>query len=398
MQDDPLKGDRGEGASLRHALAFRAAADRNAALMRLQEHLKEHPSDDLVASLIVQAYGWSGHDQEAARALNTMLAPAGRDVLAGLEACLPGAMGMQGASVSTRYICFPNSMVQNLGFWSHTVTDRTGSARRVITKIMHEDHLGAEVTFYERIYPSHKGAAWLAPAPLAIERPEGTPIVLLTLEHIEGAVADPGSMGSTEISALVNAYSSLGSVPIRSVAEVLPPPVTENGLSHGYLAKAMHAFHTPEGTRTTLAWVRSVVSSRGYRPEVITAVGDAIEHWTSRNMHACIDPSFHYAFLHGDMHRHNVLLTGDRMVLIDWSRCTTGPKGLDLAVLLRRIGHQRVMDLAIRHGVIDGKDMISAALLSWALIIVSLELDLPPIKTEPLNHVFLPAADLICST
>jgi len=57
-------------------------------------------------------------------------------------------------------------------------------------------------------------------------------------------------------------------------------------------------------------------------------------------------------------------------MLVDWARCTIGPRGADLAVLFRRYGYTHVRDLAVEHGIIPKDDMVADGLIATSLVLV----------------------------
>lgn len=387
-----LRSPRPHDAHLRFALELRAMPDQDAVRRTLKHHTDHHPSDKLARVLHIQALGWAGRTTDAEQALFELLGADNSPVLDHLQKRILDRGGRPNDTVRSEYICFPASMVQNLGFWTHRISSPDGRVREAITKVMHKDHCGRETAFYARIRDRHPALAMISPEPIDLTTVDACDIVLLTMERFHGNVADPDAMDQEAVSYFVREYAALAAIPHAAIAHEFTDKVTENGLSHGYLASSLHLVHTPHGFEQTVEWTSRTVAARGYRADVIDRVQRAMEHLVRCNFATHVHPAEHYALLHGDMHRHNVLVLPTRTVLIDWARCTTGPRGIDLAVLFRRYGYQRVCELLQE---ICALDEVSDVLLAWALIIVSLELDLPGIKSEPSEHLFIPAASAI---
>lgn len=387
-----LHAERPHDAHLRYALLLRAMPDQEAVQQTLKHLAERHPNDPLIPLLLIQARGWAGQVALAEQELNMLLGKENGPVLEQVQRRILLANGAPGDPITSHYTCFPASMVQNLGFWIHQLSNPSGAPRELITKIMHRDHCGREVDFYSRIRPAHPALDHISPAPIDVTVVEHCGVVLLTLERVAGQILDPGAMDAGAIAAFVQDYAPIASITYGAVTDLLQDRTTENGLSHGYLASALHLVHTRAGFEQTVEWTRKTVAERGYRTDVVDLVIRAMDHLVRINFHAAVVPEQHYALLHGDMHRHNVLSSLDRTVLIDWARCTTGPRGIDLAVLFRRFGHQRVHTLMESIMAIDP---VTEVLIAWALIIVSLELDLQGIKDEPPAHLFTPAATAV---
>ncbi|TXI81273.1 MAG: aminoglycoside phosphotransferase family protein [Flavobacteriales bacterium] len=389
-----LRAERGPDAYLRLPLAVRAMPDQDGVLNELAAYLTRFPVDELARILYIQGLGRAGKTQHAEEQVQKVLGRNDGNVLERLQQRLLDGQGLKGGRIRSEYACFPDSMIQNLGFWSHRITAPGGGVVEAITKIMHQDHCGREVAFYSRIRRAFPKLATISPDPLDLW--QVTPnMVLLTMERVPGRSADSGSMSTDEVSAFVRNYQAIAEIPFGAVAGEIGERNTENGLSHGYLASALHMVHTPAGFTQTMEWTIRTVTERGYSQPVVDAVVQAMEHLMEHAFHTRVQPERHYSLLHGDMHRHNVLMSEERTVLIDWARCTTGPRGIDLVVLFRRFGYQRVQNMV--QPLLPRHEPVPNILLAWAHILVSLELDLPGIKMEPEEHVFLPASKTILS-
>ncbi|MBZ0204736.1 MAG: aminoglycoside phosphotransferase family protein [Flavobacteriales bacterium] len=144
-----------------------------------------------------------------------------------------------------------------------------------------------------------------------------------------------------------------------------------------------------------MAWIVDAVSTRGYKKEVVEAVRSIAKTLLHHRFNTMVQPSLHYAFLHGDLHRFNVLSSTHGPVFIDWARCTIGPKQIDLATLLRRHGFRGTTELLQEIGEWQQLDPVNKVLFALALVVVSLMIDIPAIKNEPSEHLFIPAAKCI---
>lgn len=387
----PLSEDRDPRAYLESAMKLRAWPDRGAVIRMLQERTEREPDNAFARLLLIQAWGWSNDLDAAWIQLNGMLGGRGVEVLNELEKGILEHFEGSSKRITSEYVCYPASMLQNLGFIVHRI-DSTEGTWNVITKVMHHVHCGQEVAFYELVRPKAKDLTTVSPDLIQIMRPEDTELVLLSLERVPGDIADPSRMNAKDIGHFFDLYRAISDQALEGLPLRPGQNTTENGFSHGYLASAMHGFHTLEGVRSTIAWATSAVLNHAYDRTVVEAVTSISNLLDQKAIHTLVEPTDHYGLLHGDMHRHNVLMAPERTTLIDWSRCTIGPKGIDLAVLFRRFGHDRVIELAMKHGIVPANDQVSVALFSWSLVLVSLQLDLDGIKQESPEHLFLPAA------
>ncbi len=392
--EEQLDADTSPGASLRLALELRAAPDRTRVLHALRKRVLARPDDVTARILLIQVYSWMKGPEASNTHLKALLARTGSNVLRSVQSRILAAEGGRNCNITSRHVCFPESTIQNIGFWFHQLTGPHGT-KEVITKIMHVDHVGTELLFYSTIRSAHPSLPQMSPGFIDLMQLEDLPVVLLTIERAAGTILDPTTLSADQVDELVLAYRNISDIPHGAVARHFGPPVTSNGLSHGYLASALHGVHTPDGFYATTTWLREAVIGKGYLDRSAQAVLACIDHIERISLHEQVVPDLHYAFLHGDLHRQNVLWDQGHTALLDWARCTTGPRGIDLVVLLRRFGHARLMELAARHEVIAKHDHIAQALFAYAMIIVSVEIDLPAIKNEAPEHLFVPAAQQV---
>lgn len=394
---DPEVDSGGPGFSasalLHRALTLRARTDRELVLNELAALVGRFPDDQVARVLYIQALGWSDRRAKALEQLGELLNGEGESSLENIQQLTLERLCMPDARIDSEYICFPGSMVQNLGFWIHRVHGQKEFVE-AITKVMHVGHCGQEITFYEHLRPLASGLARLSPEPLHVIRSDQHPVVMLTMRKVGGEAADPDVMN---VARFHEEYRDLAQIPYEMVRTHFGAKHTENGFSHGYLASSLHEMDTADGCSASVEWVRRAVSDRQYPAAVVRSVLEAAQFIERSGLHNLIDPQEHYSMLHGDMHRHNVLISNGRNTLLDWARCTTGPRGIDLAVLFRRFGHRRVLREAEEHVILAPGDTIPQVLLSWALIVVSLQIDLQGIKTEPPDHLFMPASKMIAT-
>lgn len=392
--EELLDADTGPGSSLRLALTLRALPDRKGIVQTLQERLLSRPDDVTARILLIQVFSWMGETETSNTHLTALLNRRGSDVLRSVQAKILATVGGENKTITSRHVCFPESTIQNIGFWFHQITGSQGT-KEVITKIMHVDHVGTEPLFYNTLQPAFPGLSRLSPGFIDLMHLEDLPVDLLTIERVTGSILDPVSLNTDQVDDLVADYRSISDISHTQVAHHFSPSITANGFSHGYLAAALHCVHTPDGFSDTTSWLRGAVLERGYSTRSVQAVLACIAHLERIALNDHVLPDLHYTLLHGDLHRHNVLWDQGQLTLLDWARCTTGPRGIDLVVLLRRFGHARLMDLALRHQVIAKNDNIAQALFAYAMIIVSIELDLSAIKNEAPEHLFIPASQQV---
>ncbi len=353
-----------------------------------------HSYSSLIGQLLVQLHTWLGDLSSAEAMLRSMLKAEPEMDLEHIEAAIRRHIGDPSARISSTYMGFPNAAKQSLGFYRHDALGANG-AKRYITKFSTASTMGQEPAFYELIRPTSPQLQSASPVPVLVHCSKQSSLCMLTMEHIAGDAPEIASMDTTALMDMVVTYQALADLPSGPVMPIFSERRTMLEFNHGYLASGMHKIHLPADFKLLKEWVVAAVSERGYQAEVVRSVVGAVETLELQRFHAKVDPDLHYGFLHGDLHRHNVLSTRHGVVFIDWARCTVGPKQIDLATLLRRHGFSPTIALLRQANVWDRMDGVNKTLFALAMIVVSLMIDLPAIKTEAPDHVFLPAARCI---
>lgn len=377
-------------------IGLRAASDRSRAVGYLEQRVLDHPGDHAAFMLLVQLLTWLDRKDEAETLLDRWLREKARFNLADLTTRIAACLNARPDEIHASYVSYPRSTLQNLGFWRHRRKDGKQSGS-MLTKIAHEEHVGNEPVFYRTIVEANPELQSITPKCCAVTALPEVGLALITLEEINGSIVDTASLTVQETAALVDAYRAVARVPPSSVSGILNGPEQELGFSHGFLVSAMKNLDRRENLQRVDQWLRSALIERRYSPQISNEVIVALDALRECAFHERIDRDRHFGFLHGDLHRDNVIAGRDGPVFLDWARCAIGPKGIDLAVLLRRQGYRSVVHHATRSEVIDGNDRVSIALLAFALILVSVQIDLEAIRNEPPEHLFLPACEAIRS-
>ncbi len=389
-----LEGRKGPVDALELALFLRGLPQPEVAIAFLRERMDQGPDDPIAGLLLIQLLCWAGRSSEAEGILDELLAHAGDDVKERMMRGIIAAMGADQRHLGSRYIGSSGAGLQNLGFFEHRFAGPAGE-RVLITKMMLDEQSGNEVLYYTRIAPMFEADERFSPPFIAHVRCHRLPIVLLTMEKVRGEVPDIAGMDDRALDGLVARYAPVAFLPPGRIVPVMTPLPFAFGLSHGYLVQSFQWMHDGACAGRIHAATEEALSQRGYRPVIQEKALAAIDALRRAQIHRHVDPATHYAFLHGDLHRHNLLQQGTTHTALDWTRCALGPRGIDLAVLLRRFGHQRVWRLVERHGIIGAHDRIPRIMFNYALIVVSVMLDLPAIKEEDPDLLFAPASDAI---
>lgn len=379
--------------------------DPTAAALLLHRHMHEpglseflgsqgaqHPQAGLIAQLHIQLTAWLGNTDKAKAMLVSLLEKDPACGLGQIEWALRQHAGDFSAKVEHTYLAFPNSAMQSLGFFRHQVVCANG-VQNFITKFSMASTMGFEPLFHEAIRPLSKGIQAISPATVLFRKCTAQDLCLLTMEYCEGVVPEVATLEKDALQGIVNAYQVLLELPIARLFPHFSGQRTKAAYNHGYLAMSMHRIHEERDFMQLTDWVLQASSSRGYQPQVVNSIQKLVGALREQRFHERIIPEIHYSFLHGDLHRHNVLLTAKGPVFIDWARCTIGPKQIDLAALLRRRGYRNTIDLLRRAGAWERMDPVNQALFAIAMIVVSLMIDLKEIKEEPPEWVFLPAME-----
>ncbi|MCB9170792.1 MAG: aminoglycoside phosphotransferase family protein [Flavobacteriales bacterium] len=389
--DDHAHGRR---TALEISIALWGLADRAAVEKQLRERVVLFPGDLYASLFLVQILCWAERRKEAERIVEGLLAARdlGRkrlqeDLLAKFDA----------RSIRSEYVIFPNSTMQNIGFLGHVLTLKNGRSMELLTKITTEELMGTELLFHERVAPASKAMASLAPGIVDVRKDGRSELYLLTMERVVGLPLVVDGMGDATVDGLLDKYQALLAFPWKDVVPDLRERPLEIGLSHAYLVSAFQGCDRPGRADAIHSWLARNVNDRGYAPEVQQAVRSAITLMHEHRVLERLDPAVSFTLLHGDLHRNNVLVGKDRSWIIDWGKMAIGPRGIDLAVLFRRFPFDRTLGLLERNKVFNGRCDLERITFSYALIVVSVMIDIDPIKHEPPDHLFLPAVDFIAN-
>ena len=391
---DWMRPERLEQDATRVSLLLRGASANNAVLEFMQDECTRNPASVHAHLFLVQLHTWRGDPLAAESTFMALTATAPDLGVDAIEDSIKDHLNDRTVEVSTKYSGMLGSSVQSLGFYSHSA--RSGSHEwSFVTKISMRALLGNEPQFYTRILPAWGQLGSVAPTMVRFSSSVVADLCMLTMERIEGCEPDIASMDARLVDVLVRRYAVLTTVDPESVQSQLPRSRSTIDFNHGYLVQAMCRMHEPDRAEAVMVWLERAVCSRGYPDLVQHEVSKLTSLMRSVGFQARIIPSQHFAFLHGDLHRHNIIQRGEDFVFIDWARCATGPACIDLAVLLRRFGFQGTIDCMERNGLWAGLDPVGRALFAYALILVSVMIDIEQIKTEPPEHLFLPAMRFI---
>ncbi len=374
----------------RVSLLLREVKDDAAALPFILEALDRDPSSAYMHLFLIQLHAMRGDQASARKAFDRLMSIATDVGVERIERAIRDHTGDVNAEVRTTYSMIPGVGLQNLGFYEHTVR----SGRRswsFVTKISTSVFFGNEPLFYTRLISRWPQLGTIAPSQVFFGRSELVDVCLLTMEKVDGCEPDIATMEVEKMDGLVRHYKTLLSVDPAEVERYLLPRQFAIGFNHGYLVQAMHGIHVHAWAESVMAWLETAVCRRGYSIEVQRSVLDLVVMMRRDRFHERISPEHHFTFLHGDFHRYNILQSATGFHFIDWTRCDTGPAYADLAVLFRRFGFSGAVGILDRNGLWSARDDVGKALFAYSLILVSVMIDIDPIKKEDAEHLFLPA-------
>lgn len=349
---------------------------------------------ELIDFLRVQLMVWKGDLTSAEHTLRTLFHFDPELGLEKVEDSIREHIKDPSVHFTTTYSGFPNSAMQSLGFFRHESS--SGANRKVfITKVSSRAAMGREPLFYFTILPNSPGLHQISPTPVRYYSSSKVDVCLLTMELSLGTVPNIASMEAMELIKLVTDYQVVAEIDHAPWADQFNDLPYGPDFNHGYLAQAMHRIHEEGPFLDLMHWMVVVVTTRGYRKEVTDSVLALVTTLRRCRFHALVDPVKHYSFLHGDLHRHNVLSSEQGHVFIDWARCTIGPKQIDLATLLRRHGYRKSVEILEKAGAWNDLSDVNKMLFALAMVVVSLMIDIPQIKEEAPDLVFRPAEDHI---
>ncbi|MBK9174806.1 MAG: phosphotransferase [Flavobacteriales bacterium] len=341
--------------------------------------------------LLAQLHAWRGDQGSARRTFDGLMSIATDLNLSRIERSIRDHMGDPSAEVHTTYSMLPGNGVQNLGFYEHV--GRSGpSTYSFVTKISTSGFFGNEPRFYTRFIERWPQLRPLAPRMVCFARSERIDVCMLTMEKVDGREPEIANMEVQAVDALVRGYVALLSVDPVEVEQYLLPRPFAIGFNHGYLVQALHGIQEPGSAEMVMLWLETAIRSRGYSIEVQRKILDLVKLMRDGQFNERIRPDLHFTFLHGDLHRYNILQWHSGYLFIDWAHCTTGPAYADLAVLFRRFGFLGTVGILERNGLWSRMDDVGKALFAYSLILVSVMIDIDPIKKEDPEHLFLPAA------
>ena len=347
---------------------------------------------------LIQALCWTGNTERAEIVVKETISEfAGmsyEDLLSRIRNAVPSHR-----MLNSRFVSYPNSTMQNIGFFEHVLLDTiTGEPRTLITKMTTREYSGNEIDYYDLVLENEHLLGGIAPRVVDITGRVDSLLCFLTMEKVPGTEPIVQNLEDGEIDVLVRSYSSISRIDHTAIGHRFNAGEFEIGYSHAYLVAALKKIHEPAHFHLVNEWLVNSIMTRGYSPEVIRMVTNTVERLKFHSFHERIDPAVHYGLLHGDLHRFNVLQHGNDFKIIDWGKSTIGPKGIDLAVLFRRLPFTRIVDILERNGIWSAYAPVNKVLFAYALILVSVMIDLENIKKEPPDQLFRPASDLILRT
>jgi hypothetical protein len=367
--------------------------DRSEAEAFLRHRAAEQPSDLYARVFLVQILCWTHRQEEAGKWVGQLLGQEGPLCLENLQADL--RMRYDAVEVRSNYTVFPDSTMQNIGFFVHLLTLSSGSKVELITKVTTSEFIGTELMINERVLACYPDVARLSPEVVDVRADRGQGLCLVTMQRVAGRALVVEAMDDSAVDAFVRDYRRLEQVAWHlSVPELRAAPF-EIGLSHAYLVSAFQQCNTVTGASRIHAWLEENILYRGYPAEVQDAVLAVVGAMRRSQLLEGLVPEENFVLLHGDLHRNNVLDDGVRTWIIDWGKTAIGPRGIDLVVLFRRFPFERTMALLERNNMFVSRPEKERITFIYALVVVSVMIDIEPIKKEPPDHLFLPACDHI---
>lgn len=372
------------------SIFLRGLPDRMEVIGHLRKRHEEGAADVHHSVFLVQVLCWEGRAGEAEQVVHDVLRRRAGLTIGGLReriaAHLPGAR-VTGSSFET----YSGSPMQNFGFFEHAVEEPGGGSGTLVTKLATLEYAGTEPLFMAGVYRPRTPIARIAPRPVDVFVPEGSDLCIITMEKAPGAELVVQDMADPDVDRFLAAYRAVHDIGHGEVDHLFPDAPYDIAHSHAYLVPAMRKSHVAEHFAATNAWLVESVRRRGYTEEVRRMVERMVLSLEGSAFQRRIRPALHYGLLHGDMHRYNVLRAGDGYRIIDWGQCGTGPKGIDLAVLFRRFPYGRTVAALERAGWWGAWPAENRVLFAYALVLVSVMIDLQGIKDEPQEQLFGPA-------
>jgi hypothetical protein len=399
MRDDPditklqelLSNDQGIGGISAVSFFLRNLADGTAALSYFNTEQHRHPEVLFPYIFLIQLHTWNKRPREAETMFRQMLANVSDIGIEDIQTSICKQIDGAEVLIETKYRTYPESVLQNLGFLEHAVSNGPRS-HRFITKICTQEFIGNEWVFYEAIAPQDPSLLQVVPKVVHMARSKTSDLHFMTMEMLDGHWPDMALLDQSALDSLVNTYRAVSGVDKCTVQDLLLVSPLAIEFNHGFLVQAFQSMHTREGMALVNDWLLEAIQTRGYDVQVARAVSDLITLMNNVHFYRHIDPNTHYGFLHGDLHRHNILQVDNHFRFLDWARCAIGPSCIDLAVLMRRLGFAGTIKVLERNGLWAELSSLNQVMFAHALIVVSVMIDIEPIKREPPEALFLPAA------
>ncbi|MFN8409741.1 MAG: aminoglycoside phosphotransferase family protein [Flavobacteriales bacterium] len=386
-----LSGRGSTTTALAISIFLRGTTDRSGMIDHLREQRHKAGSDLYHSVFLVQALCWEGRIPEAEEVVRDTLLRYADLSIEGLRDRI--TIRSSGARIiDSHFETYSGSPMQNLGFFEHALEEpTTGRTYSLVTKLATREYAGREPLFFSEVYAPGTALAAIVPRPVDMFTPAGSELSIMTMEKVPGTELVVQAMTGSEVDRFIGVYRAVHDIGHEQVEHLFQNVPFEIAHSHAYLASAMHMSHDPGHFAAMNAWLLASVRDRGYSTGVQQLVERMVQALERAAFHRRIVPARHYGLLHGDMHRFNVLRDGDAFRIIDWGRCTTGPKGIDLAVLFRRFPYERTVAALERAGWWSGWPVENRILFAYSLVLVSVMIDLQGIKDEQPAQLFAPA-------
>lgn len=287
---------------------------------------------------------------------------------------------------------------EHIGFIEHYITWSNNIKEVFITKIISPNLVGNESLFYENYQTHFTNIQQNIPEILDIYSSVGN-WCFITMEKVIGETPVINKLSKDDLKNLIETCLNIGKNTHQSDLKWFHDRNNysefEIGLSENYLVRSFAHIHKKEKFDLINNWVLKTVKTEGYQNEVIKSITAAVNRLKEVEFHNNIKPNKHYRLVHGSFYHNNLITTLNKIHIVDWAHFNYAPKGCDVALVLRRLPLNEAMEMLKENVEFRKFDSVDIILWAYANIVVSLMINLKPIKNEDPNHLFVPASNII---
>lgn len=293
--------------------------------------LDGNPGDQMLRKKLSNLY-WDIRRKKTC--ISTMRAVFSQELNAKIDSIIPNIQNAITSDVSSIDSKFVNqSTGTNMVCWiKHTYRLEQGT-KTYLTKIYRSES-NKEKLFYLKIREQYPILKSITPELINFTEIKPDNVSLLTMEKV---VEKQKHLDEEYFNNVLEAHRIITSIRYNDVINLIPqddfnPKILQVAYNKVSLRLAFTVIHRESTNKEIFKQLYIKLRELSYSPDTIKLIRRLEYIIIDKKMYEKLKPELHYAFLHGDFNRSNILIDNNRChcKVIDWSNLMVGPVGLDI--------------------------------------------------------------------